>query len=90
MREMYLWRYYVDCGRAGNIESVFVATKQEIKNAIGKDIYFGDILGKYSDVSVKLLSSEFEKLDVDSETVIKLSQILGNTWSGYNPLEYIV
>ena len=85
----YLYEYYMDCGRMGEVEGLFVATEEEVKSAIGKEVYFGEILGKHSEVEGELEESEFNKVDIDSESVEKVALKLGRTWSGYNPLEYL-
>ena len=85
----YLYEYYMDCGRTGEVEGLFVATEEEVKSAIGKEVYFGEILGKHSEVVGELEESEFNKVDIDSESVEKVALKLGRTWSGYNPLEYL-
>ena len=85
----YLWRFCWDCGRMGEVEGLFVATENEIQDAIGKNVYFGEILGKHSEVYGTLEENDLEKINLDSESTEKVAQFLGNTWSGYNPLEYI-
>lgn len=85
----FLWRFYWDCDRMGNVEGLFVATEDEIKNIIGKKIYFGEILGKHSEVYGNIDNEDITKLDLDCETVEKVTKLLGETWSGYNPLEYL-
>jgi hypothetical protein len=85
----YLWSFYWNCGRNGSVTSLFVATEEEVNAAIGKDIYFGEILGKHSEVYGTLEANDVAKLDLDSETVEKVTTLLGKTWSGYNPLEYL-
>jgi len=87
--ERYLWRFYWDCGRDGELEGLFVATEDEIKNTIGKDVDFGEVLGKHSKVDGDIEEDEITKIDLDSETVEKVSKILGDTWSGFNPMNYI-
>jgi hypothetical protein len=89
MEERFLWRFYWDCGRQGSVEGLFVATESEVKEAIGRDVYFGEILGKYSEVSGTIEDGEIKKIDLDTETVERVTKLLGDTWSGYNPLEYI-
>jgi len=89
MEEKYLWRFGWDCGRQGDVEGLFVATQTEVNNVIGKNVYFGEILGKHSEVCGVIEDGEIRKVDLDSETVGKVSKILGNNWSGYNPLDYL-
>ena len=89
MDKKYLWKFDADCGRQGNLEGLFVATRQEVKDTIGKYAYFGEVLGKHSEVCGNIEKDEISKVDLDSETVEKVSKILGDTWSGFNPLHYI-
>lgn len=87
--EKYLWRFYWDCHRQGSVEGLFVATEKEVNDAIGKDVYFGEILGKHSDIYGTIEDGDITKIEVDSDVVNKLIPHLGVTWSGYNPLSYI-
>lgn len=89
MSERYLWKFNWDCGRQGSVSGLFVATEDDVKESIGADIRFGEILGKHSEVEGTLEEGEITKVDLDSETVEKVAKILGEAWSGYNPLDYI-
>lgn len=73
----------------GDVEGLFIATEDEVKNAIGKEIYFGEILGKHSKIYGTFDEKDVQKLDLDSETVEKVTKLLGKKWSGYNPLHYV-
>jgi hypothetical protein len=68
---------------------LFVASDKEIEEAIGKQAYFGEILGKHSEVYGNLEKNDFKKIEVDSDAIEKLIPHLGMSWSGYNPLDYI-
>lgn len=85
----YLWRFYWDCGRQGNLEGLFVATENEIKEVIGKDVYFGEVLGKHSEIYGTIEENDIKKIDLDYKTVEKVEKVLGDTWSGFNPFEYV-
>jgi hypothetical protein len=85
----YLWKFELDFGRMGEVTSIFVATEEEIEEALGKQIYFGEILGKHSEVFCDLEREHLKKIEIDSDAVTKVVAELGRTWSGYNPLEYI-
>lgn len=80
---MCVWKFYWDCGRSGDVEGFFRATKEEIEDAIGMNVYFGEILGKHSEVY-----GDLEECDVK---LISDDPVIVNTYntSGYNPLEYI-
>jgi hypothetical protein len=83
-----LFKFLWDCGY-GNVEGLFVSTKEEVDNLIGKNVYFGEILGKHSEVYGTIQEGEITKIDLDTETVEKVSKILGEIWSGYNPFNYL-
>lgn len=82
-----LYRFYWDCGRQGSLEGVFVEDSENIKNVIGKEVYFGEVLGKHSEVYGTLEAKDFTLLTEDKIAVDIVGQYgLG---SGYNPFEYL-
>jgi hypothetical protein len=85
----YLYKFYWDCGRSGELEGLFVATEEEVKAAIGSEVYFGEVLGKHSEVYGTLDEGDIRKLDVSPEAVEEVSKFLGSCWSGFDPLEYV-
>ena len=84
----FLWNFHWDCGRQGDLEGLFVATEDEVKQLIGQRVYFGEVLGKHSEIYGTIEEGEITKVDIDSETVEKVSKHLGSVWSGFNPLNY--
>ena len=78
-----LWSFYWDCGRQGDVEGLFKATREEVENAIGKDVYFGEILGKHSEIYGTL---EEDDIELISDNPI---EVMNAVESGYNPLEYL-
>ena len=89
MTENYAWKFHWDCGRSGKVESIFIATEEEVQDLIGQYVDFGEILGKHSEICGFVEENEVTKLDLDCETVQKVTAVLGDTWSGRNPFEYI-
>ena len=85
----YLYKFYWDCGRSGYLEGLFVATEDEINNALGSEAYFGEVLGKHSEVYGTIEEGDIKKLDISPESVEEVSKYLGSTWSGFNPLNYV-
>jgi hypothetical protein len=85
----YLYKFYWDCGRSGELEGLFVATEEEVNAAIGSEAYFGEVLGKHSEVYGTIEEGEITKLDVSPEAVEEVSKYLGSTWSGFNPLYFV-
>lgn len=85
-----IYEFYWDCRRMGSVEGLFIAEKEDVKAAIGKEVRFGEILGKHSDVWGTLEEGECTVLTDDQEFIAKFEEIMGTgTISGYNPLEYI-
>jgi hypothetical protein len=84
-----LYEFYWDCGRSGSVEGVFIAEEETVNKAIGKEVSFGEILGKHSDVSGTLDKDDLSVREVSQETLEEIEKIFGDTVSGYNPLEYI-
>lgn len=82
-----LWRFYWDCGRMGYLDGLFVATQAEVDEAVGKEIYFGEVLGKHSEIYGTLDRDELEEIDIGLEAIEKIVAITGATLSGYNPIE---
>lgn len=99
MRKLYKFQW--DCGRMGEVEGIVVADDAEVAGAIGKDVYFGEILGKHSEVYGTLAESEMVVISEDQEFIDKLIDVFKVTapnplWlevpsasltiTGYNPL----
>lgn len=86
-----LYRFGWDCGRMGEVEGLFIADDAEVEKLIGCNVYFGEILGKHSEVTGTLDEEDLEVLTDDQEFLTKLTELTGfdSTISGYNPLDYI-
>lgn len=84
-----LYRFYVDCGRMGHLEGLFIATQGEVNRAIGKNVYFGEVLGKHSEIEGTLEAHEIELVSDDQEKVQWLLGLCGYNVSGFNPLDYV-
>lgn len=78
-----LWSFYWDCGRQGEVEGLFKATKEEVEKAIGKEVYFGEILGKHSEIYGTIEEGEIALV---SDNPI---EVINAALSGYNPLEFL-
>jgi hypothetical protein len=83
-------KFYWDCGRMGEIEGLFVCNKKDIEAAYGKQVYFGEILGKHSEVRGTIDQDDITILTEDQDFITKFIEIMcsGNI-SGYNPLSYL-
>ena len=59
-----------------NLYGLFIATEEEINNAIGKTINFGDVAGKHSEVYIDLGWDHIHELRVNKTTIDDLLQIM--------------
>lgn len=85
-----LYKFFWDCGRSGNVAGLFVGDDQKVISAIGSAVYFGEILGKHSEIYGELGYEDLEVVSDDQEKIAWLVEIMGGrTISGYNPLSYI-
>lgn len=84
-----LYSFFWDCGRMGDVEGLFIAWDYEVEKAIGSPVYFGEILGKHSEISGTLSSVDLEVVSEDQDKIDWLLNLLGPTVSGYNPLDYV-
>lgn len=85
-----LYEFCWDVRRGGTVEGLFIADEEDIKNNIGSDVYFGEILGKHSEIYGTLDEEDLTVLSEDQEKIEWLEGLMkGTTISGYNPLVYI-
>lgn len=83
-----LWKFYWDCGRMGNLEGAFVATEEDVQSAIGKHIYFGEVLGKHSEIYGDLDADEIVDTGAPSGVIAWFEEFFPEGF-GYNPLNYL-
>ena len=86
-----LYNFYWDCGRMGSLDGLFVASPEEVEDAIGRSAYFGEVLGKHSEISGTVNHDDITLVSDDQEKVKWLVEVTGGstTISGFNPLEYL-
>ena len=85
-----LYSFHWDCGRSGDLDGLFVAEEDQVESAIGKRLYFGEVLGKHSEVEGILEASDLEEVSREQAKITWLVDLLGTSISGFNPLEYLV
>jgi hypothetical protein len=82
--------FYYDFGRTGHLEGLFVCTKAEYNKLIGQYVYFGEALGKHSEIYCTIHDLNLKVVSEDQEKVNWLVEVMKNkTISGYNPLDYL-
>lgn len=84
-----IYEFYADCGRMGSLEGVFLASAESVRKIIGKDAYFGEVLGKHSEVQGTIEEHEIT-LKSDDPTAVKIIfELFGHNVSGFNPFDYV-
>lgn len=83
-----LYRFEWDCRRMGTLQGTFIAEEKDVADAIGKHVYFGEVLGKHSDIHGDLSAEDFKVLTEDRDFIEKAAKY-GLAGTGYNPLDYL-
>lgn len=90
-----LYRFLVDSFRGGKVESVFIAHEKDVTALVGKEIYFGEILGKHSELEIYIDVDTIIELSTSQLLIKDLEKIFSKelscdttTISGYNPVMY--
>jgi len=73
-----VYRFNWDCGRQGRVEGVFISTSQTIEQFIGRDVYFGEILGKHSEVYGTLNDKDLNTIPISDEDAYLIMKVLTN------------
>ena len=86
-----LYKFYWNCGRAGDVEGLFISTQAKIDAAMGSNVYFVEILGKHSEIYGTLDAGDITIKSDDAKVIAVLREVFGgkDTLMGYNPLEHI-
>ena len=82
-----LYKFKWDCGRAGTVEGLFFADDRFVDKALGNEVFFGEILGKHSEVYGELEEDDLKRISLPINIKDYLKDELGNPIMGYNPLE---
>ena len=90
-----LIRFSFSAGRCGTLHGLFVADEEEWKflqhlKEHKTEIYFGEVLGKHSEVSGPLSDDDIDVLSENQSLIDELLQANGGDPDllGYNPLDY--
>lgn len=85
-----LVEFYWDCGRQGSLDGLFVTTPEALAGLYGKEVYFGEVLGKHSEIVGTIEVEDFTLKSDDPAFIDKLVEIIGSdTISGFNPFHYL-
>jgi hypothetical protein len=81
-----LYKFETYFGRMGSLEGIFIEDKERVKSAIGRTVYFGEVLGKHSEVILKLKAEDFKEITDDPEFLANFEEFGCET--GYNPFNF--
>jgi len=81
-----IYKFYAELGREGNLEGLFVATKQQIQDIMNKEIDFGSVLGKHSDIVLDISEDHIKLISDDPKDILFFNRLKLNT--GINPVKY--
>jgi len=84
-----IYEFFWDCGRMGILEGLFIADSEDVKQIIGQEVYFGEVLGKHSGIFDTVTEDDLTVKTEDQDFIEKFIEIFGEgTISGYNPFDY--
>lgn len=80
-------------GYYGSLSGLFITTREEIDSIDGKNVYFGEVLGKHSELLLEMEESDFVILSSDTSVIAMVRHLFGvsdseKTLIGYNPFDY--
>jgi hypothetical protein len=84
-----LYKFNFSCGRKGDLYGLFIEDSDEVQKLIesGKEICFGEVLGKHSNICGPVEVSDVTKI-TDDPVVIKIVEDY-KLCVGYNPFNYL-
>jgi len=88
MGRKYIYKFFLDCGRHGNIQSTFIATEEEVRGLMENNFYFSEPFGKHSEVVGQFKEQHFSRVECD-ESAVAVAESLGILPTGYYPFDYI-
>lgn len=83
-----IYKLHIDCGRSGVVEGLFVTYTLYVEALLASKVvvYFGEILGKHSEIH-KAIEPEEIKLITKEKKVVKMFEAY-NLAIGHNPFNY--
>lgn len=82
MLGLYRYREYF----FGEVEGIFIEKIADVEQAMGKEAYLGEALGKHSEIVATIDESTVTLLSDDQDLIARLQDI--NIDTGYNPVAY--
>ncbi len=86
MRKLY--KFNADFGRMGKLEGVFAAEEVDIDGLCGQEVYFGEVLGKHSEI-VLTVDNDHLTILTDDQGFIDKAIEYELVPCGHNPFDYL-
>lgn len=84
-----IYEFFWEYGRSGELSGTFVADSEDVANIQGKEVYFGEVLGKHSEVCGTINQDDITLKTDDQDFIARFEEIMGEGYvSGFNPLDY--
>ena len=83
-----LYKFHWDVGRMGELKGLFLAKEEDVAGLMGKEIVFGEVLGKHSEIYGPLEDKDLSVLHCSEEFVTEFKKHFPNGF-GYNPFNYL-
>ena len=92
-RKLAIYTFHCDLGRMWDLCGTFLQDIQKVEDAKSQDytVYFGEVLGKHSDIRVTFSRLHVQKITDDEKLVNAFEEILrlaNKSHFGYNPFEF--
>lgn len=83
-----IYKLHFDCGRSGELNGIFVDTDIRVAKLIesGINVYFGEVLGKHSEVCGPIEGCDISLVTEDETTVKAFEE--NNLENGFNPFDH--
>jgi len=85
-----IFKFHAECGRQGTLHGLFIAEKSHVGKLIESkiEVYFGEVLGKHSEIFGEMSDSDIEFVTDDQLSVQVVEK--HNLCFGFNPFEQSV
>lgn len=70
-----IYKFFVNCGRAGSLDGTFAAEAEDIAFAVGKTVHFEEPWGKHSGVMVTFEAAYFTLVSIDPAEVATFDKL---------------
>lgn len=81
-----IYRFKQSVGQMGDLAGVFIAGSDDVEKIMGETVYFGEVLGKHSDIEIEIDSENLTIISDDPDAVLMFENLKLET--GHNPFDY--